>query len=190
MKIYIERRIESEKDLPSKEGTYFVHTTIGDKDIFNWTFPQRDNPVDEYWDMEFQKELWVNTFDYWLECIEVSDEGAEGMLNKLALKQPMKYESFPAFVENESSVDIYEAVIYAMKEFAAQQVAKDRAEHLLLEVKTQPTDKDIEQYLLKKYPPLFVDDNGNPFDVNKSFRESALIDIKAAMSGEIKKKEG
>jgi len=73
----------------------------------------------------------------------------------------------------------WETALKAMQEYAAIQVAK---------ALDKPNDEDIEEYLLKKYPPLFVDDNGNPFDVNKLFRESALVDIKAALNGEIKKK--
>ena len=172
MKIYIEHRIESEKDLP-KDGEYIVHYKRQDR-ISVMDIKRSEGSEDA---IEFETQYWLISFDWYLEPVEISD-GAEEILIK------------HGFLVNTHKGDneiirkaFIEPVIAAMKEFAAQEVAKDRAEHLLLEVKTQPTDEDIEEW-------------ANAWDetthhepwVWSAIRYGIKIGAKAALSGEIKKK--
>ena len=63
MKIYIERRIESEKDLPKKDGKYIVHNKLN------------SNIVRYYYHFnDLCKNGWLNKVDWYLEPIEVSDK--------------------------------------------------------------------------------------------------------------------
>ena len=176
MKIYIEHRIESADDLPKEKGSYM----FSDYHSFD--------PDDEHNVMDYQY------YEHWLEPVEISD-GAEEILTKIALSHERKYASFPALIENESSVDVYEMIITAMQEFATIQVSKDRAEHLLLEVKTQPTDKDIEEWALNYIRSLLLEllpNDGDYMEMDESkikgFYQCLVQGAKAALNGEIKKK--
>lgn len=172
MKIYIERKIESERDLPQKEGTYFVHSTIGDKDIFNWTIPEKDNPVDEYWDMQFQEELWVDTFDYWLEPIEV-DEGAE--IGDILQKHNLTVD----LAHNKAMTD---RVYKAMQEYADIQVAK---------ALDKPTSEDIEEWAKEQF--MSKKDYSHLTEIQEAilicFKSGCSYGAKAALNGEIKKEQ-
>lgn len=64
MKVFIPRYIKSEADLPKKTGSYFVYVKDTGIDIFDW-FKSND---------KHEKNYWCNTFDYWLDEVELPDE--------------------------------------------------------------------------------------------------------------------
>ena len=187
MKIYIEHKINSEADLPKKVGDYLVKLNNGSARLLHFPF---DGDVG----YNIFKSNWIEDVNYWLEPVEISD-GAEEILTKIALSHERKYASFPALIENESSVDVYEMIITAMQEFATIQVSKDRAEHLLLEVKTQPTDQEIKEWALNYIKSALLELLPNDGDCMamdeskiKGFYQCLVQGAKAALSGEIKKK--
>ena len=162
MKIYIERRIESEKDLPKKDGFYYIHY----KNPGGVVHTQMS--VVYYY--ETIKGLWLGKdwFDYWLEPIEV-DKGAEEIW--------AKWRKTWLDENNVLTKDPY--VIKAMKEHAAIQVAK---------ALNKPTDEDIEEWARSESIAKVEDEDGNIQEFVTPIMEWLIKGAKAALSGEIKKK--
>jgi hypothetical protein len=106
MKIYIERKINGEQDLPKEDGKYLVHKT---GDIHPCYY------FGSIWQGYIYKDAWLTYYDHWLEPIEVSDEGAGEILNKHHV-----YLAASDFAPKEFK----DSIERAMKEYAAIQVAK------------------------------------------------------------------
>lgn len=192
MKIYIERRIESERDLPKEPGFYYIHYKHPNDMVHT-----QMSVV--YYD-ETIKGLWFGKdwYDYWLESIEISDERAEKIK-----KWFRTYLSLQTIGEDEQGNDVLmsedDRLIdticdlneKAMQEYAAIQVAKDRAEHLLLDIKTQPSDEDIEEWAREQFMPS--KDYSHLTEIQEAilicFKAGCSYGAKSALSGQIKKKE-
>jgi hypothetical protein len=154
MKIYIERKIESEKDLPKEQGVYFVIGKNIKKELMFY------DPNCKGKTLEYDISYWLEFCDSWLEPIEV-DKGAGEILSKHKIAD-------------------FDDAIQAMQEYAAIQVAK---------ALDKPTDEEIKEYLLKKYPYEYIEDYDDPIDVNNEFRKCVFEEIKAALDGKIKKEK-
>ncbi|MEN6569017.1 MAG: hypothetical protein ABFC18_03290 [Rikenellaceae bacterium] len=120
--------------------------------------------------------------------IEIFSEifNAGKLLDDLAEKHECKYASFCTLVENEHSVDVYDFVCKAMEEYAALKVAEDRVEHMILEVKTTPTDEDIEKWAKQK--PSF--EGGMVYtEFDDGYKVGLIEGAKAMRDGLIKPKK-
>ena len=162
MKIYIERRIESEKDLPKEDGKYLVHKT---GDI---------NPCYYFgsiWQGYIYKDAWLTYYDHWLEPIEVSDEGAEEILRD-------------TFNSSFLDLDYLELYVKAMQEYAAIQVAKALDKPANKDIESWAKNIYPDYYPNPK--------NVHEMNVRTKQRnlQSLLIQgAKAALNGEIKKEQ-
>lgn len=66
MKIYIERKINSESDLPKESGGYFVITKSNHLVV--------NSAYHEYWLFnDNQKKNWIKCIDFWFEPVEVPE---------------------------------------------------------------------------------------------------------------------
>ena len=103
MKIYIERQINGEQDLPKEEGWYIVKCA--------------DNENPEFMKIAKKGNMFWSKVAYWLEPIEASDKGAEEIFEIMfgGLNGEKGCYHFP---------DLKEWVLFCMKEYAAIQVAK------------------------------------------------------------------
>ena len=164
MKIYIEHKINGFEDLPKKERKWYI-VWLKRHDNINYVM------ADDF-------DWWMKQVGWYLEPIELSD-GADAILAKWEGHEGMSLNDDRARTNRMR-------VIAVMKEFAAQEVAKDRAEHLLLEVKTQPTDEEIIKQAKENYQYKDSGDYGE--DVIHAKRTAYFDGAKAALSGEIKKK--
>jgi hypothetical protein len=77
MKLY--RQVKPEERLPKKGGWYFVGVKdpelVHDIDIMHWhQYPDYFNSAEDWYREEEQQNLWINSFEYWLEEIEITEE--------------------------------------------------------------------------------------------------------------------
>jgi len=107
MKIYIERKINGEQDLPKKADYYYVKTSYGVLKLVKLYFVPGSQEYIRNWMVDY-------TADWWLEPIEV-DKGAVEILNKHHV-----YLAASDFAPKEFK----DSIERAMKEYAAIQVAK------------------------------------------------------------------
>jgi hypothetical protein len=83
MELYRKIYIKSEADLPKEVGSYFVYFKDVGEDIYDWVLTNGENPVEEYWNGQFQEDYWINTFDWYLQPIEITDSDIEAWADKI-----------------------------------------------------------------------------------------------------------
>jgi type IV secretory pathway TrbF-like protein len=71
MELYRKIHIKSEADLPKEEGDYFVHVIKTGIDIMEWNISNYPD------DTKLQNVDWLNTYDWYLQPIEISDADIE-----------------------------------------------------------------------------------------------------------------
>jgi hypothetical protein len=79
---------------------------------------------------------------------------AEEILTDTMFESCFTYVSFPAFAENESSVDVFDIVLSAMEEYASQYKAIIAKQEELIKTLSDDSNKDLgdyEYYLWDKY---------------------------------------
>lgn len=85
MELYRKIYIKSEADLPKEVGSYFVYFKDVGEDIYDWVLTNGENPVEEYWNGQFQEDYWINTFDWYLQPIEITDSDIEAWADNKAV---------------------------------------------------------------------------------------------------------
>jgi hypothetical protein len=155
MKIYIQRKINCEQDLPKKADYYYVKTSYGVLKLVKLYFVPGSQEYIRNWMVDY-------TADWYLEPIEVSDEGAEEIFEIMfgGLNGEKGCYHFP---------DLKEWVLFCMKEYAAIQVAK-------------ALDKENKLSEIEK-----LAQSVNPYDTRSV--KAGRKKFKAALNGEIKKEQ-
>ena len=199
MKIYIERKINTEADLPRKEGWYIVKCA--------------DNENPEYMKIAAKGNVFWSKVAYWLEPIEISDGAEEIMREKLDYLKIIDEIDDSRYTTLHGCYDVrigtrimydhmWGRILKVMQQFAAQEVAKalqmlacdnedddkiDLSQPDDLSFLQKPTDEEIIKQAKENYQYKDSDDYGE--DVIHAKRIAYFEGAKAALNGEIKKKD-
>lgn len=79
--IYIKREIKTIEDLPKEYGKYFVFVKNSGIDIYEWCQIIKGDAIAEYYENEEQKDLWLNTFNWYLQPIELELPDGEEIMD-------------------------------------------------------------------------------------------------------------
>jgi len=82
MKLY--REVKASERLPKSNGEYVVclKANLG-FDLMNYwkSYDSESSPIEDYYNDEQLKDDWINTVDFWLEPIEITEEEIRDILD-------------------------------------------------------------------------------------------------------------